>query len=179
MNGDEKKDQNVNDPGNGGFERGRISIHSVRARVVLLFAVAVGLIIALLRVDFVNKFVTGAFSLLSPVIIGVTLAYVLNPVCNFFRRIFYKAFTKNEKRSKEKAKKHARRLSIFITVFLLLAIIAALLFLIVPELTDSVSKLVSNIPEMLKSASSWIKNNLPSETVLGINFSATVEKFID
>ncbi len=89
-----------------------------------------------------NRFFGHIFYLLRPVIIGLALAYLLNPFFRLFeRKLFYKVRPLGLRRT----------ISLIFTYLVLIAIIAILILLIVPQLTDSILNFLDHSDSYLKS----------------------------
>lgn len=92
---------------------------------------------------------------LQPAVVGAVLAYLMNPLLNFFegklKRLFFK-----RARNFTRARKAARAIGIFITLVFVLAIIGILAYLIIPELTATVSQLVDEMPAYGVSLQEWL-----------------------
>ena len=83
----------------------------------------------------------------SPLIIGVIIAYIVNPLAKSYERIIFKT-PKGEK------KRHLFSNALaFITVVLILAMV---LFLMIPQLIESVSMLANNLDDYIKAVREWI-----------------------
>lgn len=92
--------------------------------------------------DFMNM-VVGA---LRPIIIGLILAYVLNPLLKIYEKyVFFKLFLKIFKKEKI-AKKLSRGFGIVLTIITALAIVSGLMLLIIPELLVNINRLVASLP---------------------------------
>lgn len=101
-----------------------------------------------------------------PIIIGLVLAYLLNPVMQFAEQIAYKLL-KPRTKTDEKAKKLARALGIAFALLFLIAIIALLIAAIVPSVASSIMSLIDTIPDSVRNFITWMESG-----VLG-NFEAT------
>lgn len=86
--------------------------------------------------------ITGA---LQPIIIGLGLAYLLNPVMKFQER-HWLPFLKKKMKSEKSAAKVARGLSIAGAILFLLVILVLLIAAIVPSVVSSVTGLVEALP---------------------------------
>ena len=104
----------------------------IAASIILLFI--------LLDPDKMLGGINNLLSILSPVIFGFVLAFVLNPLLNFFERIFFKEIWKNPKQQKLK-----RAVSMICTYLLFLGLLTLFVMLIVPSLVESITDLVKNI----------------------------------
>ena len=141
---------------------------AVTLRALVIFAVCFALLTVVLNIDAVGNLIHGIVGILSPVFIGIMLAYILNPICKFFEKRFLKLFLKSGKVDPQKSEKRSRRLGMIISMFILLAVIVALLFLIIPEFAENLQKLVSRAPDLLKQVYSWLEEkHQADDTVLG------------
>ncbi len=81
------------------------------------------------------KRIADLWKLLSPVVVGAAIAYLLNPVSEFFKRkLFHKV--------KRESSRHF--LSVLLTVICLVLALAILLTALVPSLVQSITKLAQN-----------------------------------
>lgn len=94
---------------------------------------------------------------LSPVLIGICIAYLLAPVMNFlecavFRKLGSKIFSKSENR----AKILSRVLGIVSVIVILLIFTAGVILMVIPQLIDSIEKLINNTDRYINVAQDWI-----------------------
>lgn len=95
-------------------------------------------------------------SALLPVYIGVIVAYLLSPLVNKMDQyVFIPLWQKVFKEKKRKAQGVARGCSVFTVLVLTLFVIFGLLMLVVPEITNSVSSLIRNLPGYYKNVVEW------------------------
>ncbi len=87
------------------------------------------------------------WKLLSPVVIGVIVAYLMNPVADFFE---FRVFKKVKKPGA------AHLLAVIMTVTCLVLVLAVLLIALIPSLAKSVSKLVSDWDDYTRKAQGLI-----------------------
>lgn len=81
----------------------------------------------------------------APIIVGAVIAFLMNPVLVFFDRLFLTLFEGRLIKTREKAKKVSRICSVIVTVILFLGIIAGLLWMVIPQLYESIKLLISNM----------------------------------
>ena len=114
--------------------------------IFLTFACCILFFFVLLRyqgfADVWNKIMKAA----QPIIIGLVLAYLLNPVMNAEEKRLY-GLLKPRMKSQESAKRLSRVLAIVISILFLIAIIALLIAAIVPTVISSIMSLVDSVPE--------------------------------
>ena len=80
-----------------------------------------------------------------PIIIGLVLAYLLNPVMKFLERHLNKLL-KDRAKTDGKAKKMARVFAIAGAIIFMIAVIVLLIAAIVPSVTDSIMGIVDTLP---------------------------------
>ena len=117
-------------------------------------------------IDYIGKIFRAIGSLLrilSPFIWGLIIAYLLIPPMRYFENKWFKPLVKkmHERNPKIKTEgKLAHTLSLAMSEVMLLVIIAALVYLIVPQLYESIETIVINSPEYIKKAYSSIDKAL-------------------
>jgi predicted PurR-regulated permease PerM len=103
----------------------------------------------------VAVFFKGALSVFASTIIGFCLAFILNIPMNVLEK---KVFRSLQNSKNKFAKKATRLLSLFTTVLLSLGFIVLLMFIIIPQLHDSVSLIIERVPGYYQSLVGWIDN---------------------
>ena len=132
-----------------------------------LIVVAVGILLYLSLSNFeaVGSAIGHFFSVLSPFIAGIAIAYLLNIPMRFFEEKVFKRFRKKQ------------LLSILTTYMLALLIMTLLLGMLLPQLLGSISTLIGNIQGYLDNFNQligWIGDtlNLEQETVDAVMVSS-------
>lgn len=92
-----------------------------------------------------------------PIIIGLVLAYILNPVMKFLEKPLLPFFEKRCK-TKEKAAKWARGLAITGAIIFFLVILVLLIWAVAPALVTSVAGLIDTMPESVNKFIKTIQN---------------------
>lgn len=126
---------------------------------VTLFLAAVSVKIVVMLLSSFGGFgpvLSAINSALSPVYIGIIIAYLLSPLVNkadqyLFIPLMNKAVKKNEK----KAKGIARGLSVTIVLILALVVVFSLIMMVVPEVINSISGLISSMPQYYRNIMDW------------------------
>ena len=119
-----------------------------------------------------KPFFTGLWSFISPVLIGIAIAYLFDPVADDFF----------EKRVLKKLKKESARHTwgIILTIVCILLIIALLLVALIPSLTKSISKLISNWDIYTQKLHSLIRKGDSFASAHNINIDITsIEAYLD
>ena len=101
----------------------------------------------------VASFFSGALSVFASTIIGFCLAFILNIPMNVLENKVFKGL----KNSKNKvANKTLRPLSLISTIILTIGFIVLLLFIIIPQLHDSIMLIIEKVPAYYESVVKWI-----------------------
>lgn len=143
-------------------------------RTVFIFALCITAIILLSRIDAIKSAVGWLFGILSPILIGVVLAYIINPVYVWVEKLFLKAFAKCKRMSNKWRLRLSHGLGVALSVSFMLAVIALLLFLIIPELFESLEKLIKLTPSIIDNASEWLNAQKDSDNIFMRNLSDIV-----
>lgn len=130
-----------------------ISVYSV-----LTFTVCLLIFVIAAKFGAVLGGVKDFLSVISPVLYGAVIAYLLDPIMirldNFFRKKFEK---------KKPRLRLSRILSVVLTIIIFLAILAALGFVIIPQISISIGRIGDNMEVYLNSFENWLngifKNN--------------------
>lgn len=89
-----------------------------------------------------------------PIIIGMILAFLMNPIMAFFEKRMLPFFTKRCKTS-EKAKKTTRMITTLIALLIVIGIIILIFVAIIPELYDTIHFLVTHIEGQIDAILDW------------------------
>lgn len=143
-------------------------------RTVFIFALCITAIILLSRIDAIKSAVGWLFGILSPILIGVVLAYIINPVYVWVEKLFLKAFAKCKRMSNKWRLRLSHGLGVALSVSFMLAVIALLLFLIIPELLESLEKLIKLTPSIIDNAYEWLNAQKDSDNIFMRNISDIV-----
>lgn len=97
------------------------------------------------------------FSVLSPIIWGLVIAYLVHPVSYFLEaKVFTPFFTRACKKTPARVPNLARAFSVLVSVLLLFLVVVALFWMILPQLYDSIATLIINIPSYTVKVINWI-----------------------
>ena len=94
---------------------------------------------------------------------GFAFAYIMYPIENFFEKnVFLKLFKKRKTRKEgedcdlSRSKKTARVLAITVTLLVALLVVAGVIAIIIPQLVETVQKLINNSELYVKNITSWV-----------------------
>ena len=125
----------------------------------LLITYAIVLAYVFLNLDTVWNVVVTIIDLIKPFIIGICIAFVLNIPMKFFEEKVVGKLTKEKSKLK-------RLLSLIITIIVLVGLIIGLMTFVIPQLAESCSTLVKNVPEYVDSLEKFMNKNINSKELL-------------
>lgn len=99
------------------------------------------------------------FSVLTPVLYGLGMAYLLAPIVNFLERAILRLRDKLERKRSRAIRIHKgwlRAASIFLTWAVVLVLVYLLLSMLVPQLVDSITTLVNNLESYYTTIYNWV-----------------------
>ena len=132
---------------------------------------AVLLFVLLQNLPAVGKWLKDAVQFVSPVITGVAVAYLFNPVSDFFERKWLKKIKKDSAR-------HVW--GVALTLVLVVLVLALLLVALIPSIVQSVSKLIANWDSYTDKADELIKKAAAFFAERGLNVDlSNLESFVN
>ena len=96
--------------------------------------------------------------ILSPLVWGFAIAYLVGPFQRFFERSVFLPIGRLIIKKENRLHAFARAMSIFLALVTVWAIVVALLWLILPQLYSSIESIVVNSPEYIRKAIAWAEN---------------------
>lgn len=99
---------------------------------------------------------------LQPIIIGLVVAYLMNPIMMFFEQ-HLKKFLRKHIKSEKKIWKISRGLGIAGALLVLVFIVYALLMMIIPQLLQSITGVFASLPEEIQALSDWINTQFKGD----------------
>lgn len=97
----------------------------------------------------VSSFFSGALGAIAPLIIGGSIAFVVNIPMSFYERHY---FVKTQKKWLIKSRRPVCLISAYLSI---IAIITVIVILVVPQLVSCVSLLVAEVPDLMSDFVSW------------------------
>lgn len=139
------------------FLKGLTAFLVIAACVVFAFLV--------FKIDVIWGIVKKIISVLNPVIFGLVIAYLVNPMVNFFDKYICKV-TLYKAKNTEKARRVADLISVILAVLVFSVVIVGLLLLVIPQLIISISSFIDSFPARLDAISAWGKSVLKENAKL-------------
>ena len=126
-----------------------------------VIAAAILFFMALNYISILGNAISSLFAILSPFVWGLIITYLLCPVMKRLEKHVFLPFTqKIAKKGKSGGRKLARGLAVLFSEIFLLAIIVAMFYLIIPQLYDSIEKIVKSSDAYYEVVTRWIENTL-------------------
>ncbi len=129
---------------------------------LMLFIVGVGLILSFYAVNHTGMVIRGIKKIndiLLPFYLGIVMAYLLCPIYNATTRIVYKV-TKGKFAHPIGDLKVARAAASFVSVMTIIIVVSGLVWMIIPDLWESILGLINNLPDTVQRLSSWVQVHL-------------------
>ena len=139
------------------FLKGLTAFLVIAACVVFAFLV--------FKIDVIWGAVKRIIFVLNPVIFGLVIAYLVNPMVNFFDKYICKV-TLYKAKNTDKARRVADLISVILAVLVFSVIIVGLFLLVIPQLITSISSFIDSFPARLDAISAWGKSVLKSNAKL-------------
>lgn len=128
---------------------------TISVYTILTFAVCLLVYAVIFNFTVIGDIINKICSVASPIIWGLVIAYLLNPIMMWIE----KRLRKITERKKPK-RKLTRVISVVITMIIFLAMLFALCSLIIPQVTGSIKGIISNISTYINNFEKWISEIL-------------------
>ena len=126
-----------------------------------VIAAAILFYMALNYIGILGEGIGKIIKILSPFIWGLIITYLLCPLMKSAEKKIFLPFTaKIAKKGKTNGVKLARGLSVLLSEIVLIAVIVAMFYLIIPQLYDSIEKIVKNSDMYYGVVSRWVETTL-------------------
>ena len=108
----------------------------------------------------------GITGILKPFLYGAVFAYLLAPLCNKIEEKLFQIFPK----VKERGRRFICFIAIVISLCVAVAIIWLIIMMIIPQVWDSVMKIIQMVPQKLTVVNNWIEHMLENQPELQAYF---------
>lgn len=132
----------------------------------------------LFKMPVIISVLKGITEILKPFLYGVVFAYLLAPLCNKIEEKLFQFFPK----AKAKARRFICFIAIVISLCVAIAVIWLIIMMIIPQVWDSVMKIIQMVPQKLILVNNWIEHMLENQPELQVyfeEFSSQAESNID
>ena len=132
----------------------------------------------LFKMPVIISVLKGITEILKPFLYGVVFAYLLAPLCNKIEEKLFQIFPK----AKTKVRRFICFIAIVISLCVAIAVIWLIIMMIIPQVWDSVMKIIQMVPQKLIVVNNWIEHMLENQPELPAyfeEFSSQAESNID
>lgn len=132
----------------------------------------------LFKMPVIISVLKGITEILKPFLYGVVFAYLLAPLCNKIEEKLFQIFPK----AKTKARRFICFIAIVISLCVAITVIWLIIMMIIPQVWDSVMKIIQMVPQKLIVVNNWIEHMLENQPELQAyfeEFSSQAESNID
>ena len=116
----------------------------------------------LFKMRIIIELLKGITGILKPFLYGAVIAYLLAPLCNKIEEKLFQTFPK----ANRKAKRFICFIAIVISLCVALAIVWMVIMLIIPQVWDSVMKIIDMVPQKITILNNWIEHMLENQPEL-------------
>lgn len=134
----------------------------------------------LFKMRVIIEMLKGITGILKPFLYGAVFAYLLAPLCNKIEEKLFQIFPKAK--TKTKARRFICFIAIVISLCVAVAIVWLIIMMIIPQVWDSVMKIIQMIPGELTVVNNWIEHMLENQPELQAyfeEFSSQAESHIN
>lgn len=135
--------------------------NTIAVYVLIVVAILALFVMAVFNLGGIMAAVSKTLGILMPIIVGVVIAFILNPIVMFFERRLFRPLFKKKPRHKL-----ARALSVTVTLVLTFAAIAGMIAVVIPELVDSITQLATKSSDYVTNVQDWFDQFLDSNPAL-------------
>lgn len=123
-------------------------------RLIILIGIGVLAYLLLSNIEFVISIISKLFTALSPFILGIVLAFILNIPMTKIENLLKKLQKNNKK------KIPTRGISITLSLIIFVIVVVFIAFELVPELANNIESLIRSIPGIISEAQVYLTNLL-------------------
>ena len=120
----------------------------------------------LFKMRIIIELLKGITGILKPFLYGAVIAYLLAPLCNKIEEKLFQTFPK----ANRKAKRFICFIAIVISLCVALVIVWMVIMLIIPQVWDSVMKIIDMVPQKITILNNWIEHMLENQPELQAYF---------
>ncbi len=128
---------------------------TVSVYTIITFTVCILIYAILFNFTVIGDFIRKMTKILAPIIWGVVIAYLVNPIMKWIEKRLTKVVEKNKPHFKI-----TRILSLSFAMIIFLAVIAALGAIILPQVIESITTIINNFSTYINNFEKWIDSFL-------------------
>lgn len=121
--------------------------------------------------------ISNIFTIISPVIYGFVLAFLMTPILNFVENKIVKVIFLKFKKNIYQKKKMIRGISLLITIVIVLAIVYGFFDMVIPRVKDSIISIVNQFDTYISNFQKWLDKFFSDNTNVAENFDDFWDKY--
>ncbi len=129
--------------------------NTISVYCIIVFSICLLLSAIVFKYNVILDYMNKILHVLSPVIWGLVIAYLLNPVMKFIEKVLDKFIFQ-----KKKHPAVSRCIGIAVAMLVMLGVIAAIIVSIVPEIIDTIKNFFTNITYYLNNLQNYINDKI-------------------
>ena len=123
---------------------------TIAVYAIIVIAVNVVIVTAIFKFDAILNILGKLLSVMMPIIWGLGLAFLMNPLMVSIERLYQKIV------KKPKRPKLVRAVSVTLAAVIFLGIIVGIFAIVIPEFVNSFNNIVDNFSNLIKNAETWL-----------------------
>jgi len=127
--------------------------NTVSAYVLITFTLCLLVLILIFKFSIIQVYLSKILKILAPIIWGLVMAYLLNPLMKFIEKYVSKLTNRKKER-----KKLTRGISITLVITIFLTMIFALIGNVVPEILESIKNILNNMQSYLDNSQKFLQS---------------------
>lgn len=116
-------------------------------------------VLVVVYIGTVLNFIRNVWDVIFPFVLAMAISYILNIVMRF---IEVKILGRIKTKWMDKLK---RPISLFVSIIFVLAIIVLILYLVIPQMTNSLKIIVESVPKLVQDIEKWIQEHPRNEEI--------------
>lgn len=121
----------------------------------IALAVSIAFVFFLIKIDRVRELCQMLLDILSPIIYGAVMAYLMAPIYDRVRHAMEKGLSKLI--SDEKARRHIGSVTAtLVSLIVLIAVVVGLISMLIPELINSIRNIIDTLPDSIVNLQEWL-----------------------
>lgn len=127
--------------------------NTISAYVLITFTLCLLVLVMIFKFSIIQLYLNKIIKILAPIIWGLVMAYLLNPLMKFIEKYVSKLTNRKKER-----KKLTRAISITLVITIFLSLMFALIGNVVPEILDSIKNIMNNMQGYLDNSQKFLQN---------------------
>lgn len=127
--------------------------NTISAYVIITFTLCLLVLVMIFKFSIIQVYLSKILKILAPIIWGLVMAYLLNPMMKFIEKYVSKITNRKKER-----KSLTRSISIALVMTVFFVVIFALIGNVVPEIIDSIKNILNNMQSYLDNSQKFLQN---------------------